>query len=831
MSENQPTKTQPTGPAPEEVSAPLTQPVEAYCVKCKAMRPMQNGQAVFMANGRPAARGVCPVCGTKLFRIGATPDHAGLPQPVPRPKAKTKAKGKTRHAKSPGRPKKPSGKLVIVESPAKARTVGRFLGHGYDVRASVGHVRDLLRSRLSVDLEHDFEPTYRVPNEKRAVVKALKKAASQAGEVYLATDPDREGEAIAWHLLEAAEIPPERTRRVVFHEITKDAISEAFANSRDIDMQLVDAQQARRILDRLVGYQVSPLLWDRVRSRLSAGRVQSVALRLVVEREREIDAFVPVEYWSIDAELAQQTTRGEQPRPSFLARLVRVRGAEVTLKNQAETEAILADLKSAAYVVSKVKRGQRRRRPNAPFTTSTLQQDAAQRLGMTAKRTMRLAQQLYEGIDIGNGKGPVGLITYMRTDSVNVAKEAQAEARELIAEQYGPEYLPSKPNVFKSRTKNAQEAHEAIRPTSSRRTPKMLRGKLSSAQYRLYQLIWQRFVASQMAAAVYDTLTVEVEAGQPNAKERPYLFRTSGSHIKFPGYLVVYRNGKGNGTSGAKAQGHGSQPSNSQSGTNLGEREMPPDLTPGILLDLLRLLPEQHFTQPPPRFSEASLVKALEENGIGRPSTYAAIISTILDRGYVERSDRRLVPTELGFTVNDLLVKHFGSIFNVDFTASMEEHLDGIAAGREQMVPVLRSFYDSFEPQLREAERTMEKVAIEPQKTGETCPECGGDLVIKIGRYGKFVGCENYPTCHFTKPLMIKIGVSCPKDGGDLVERRTKRGRVFYGCANYPKCDFTSWKRPLPQPCPHCGGLLVVANKQWAECTVCHERVRLDSLK
>ena len=840
------------GPAPEDVSAPLTASVEAYCVKCKAKRPVKAGRAIFMANARPAAEGVCLECGTKLFKIGKTGDHEGLPQPVPRPKKRekqtaTKAAKSAKKATSKQAKRRRTGKLVIVESPAKARTVGRFLGRGYDVRASVGHVRDLLRSKLSVDLERDFEPTYRVPNEKRDVVKSLKAAAAGAKDIYLATDPDREGEAIAWHLLEAAEIPSDRTQRVVFHEITKDAIAEAFAHSRDIDMQLVDAQQARRILDRLVGYQISPLLWDRVRSRLSAGRVQSVALRLIVEREREIAAFVPEEYWTIDADLAQQTTRSESQRPSFLARLVRMGEEAVQLKKRDDTQAILAHLRDAAYDVSSVKRGERRRRPNAPFTTSTLQQDAAQRLGMTARRTMRVAQQLYEGVDIGDDEGAVGLITYMRTDSVNVAKEAQEEARAVISAQYGPEYLPPKPNVYRSRAKNAQEAHEAVRPTSSRRTPAAVRRELSRDQYRLYELIWQRFVASQMAAAVYDTLAIEVEAGSPADTARPYLFRASGSQVRFPGFLVVYGggatgvlNGNGNGA-GRNGSDAGKRTENGDLGARAGqdkdarerlvEQEVLPDLRKGEPLDLIRLLPEQHFTQPPPRYNEASLVRTLEENGIGRPSTYASIISTILDRGYVGRDEKRLLPTELGFTVNDLLVKHFDSLFNVGFTADMEERLDSIATGQADMVPVLRAFYDSFAPQLSEAERTMEKVVVEPEKTGEQCPDCGGDLLIKFGRYGKFVGCSTYPTCRFTKPLIVKVGVKCPKDGGDLAERRTKRGRVFYGCVNYPECDFTSWKRPLPQPCPHCGGLLVVANKQWAQCIDCHERMRLEELK
>ena len=731
------------GPAPADVSAPLTAPVSAYCLKCRTSRPLAQGRAIFMANARPAADGVCPECGTRLFKIGATPDHVGLPQPVAEGKAKVKAEVRAKsevkaETKVVGKAKPgakgraageapvrshsfhstPGAKLVIVESPAKARTVGRFLGRGYDVKASVGPVRDLLRSQLSVDIEHGFAPKYRVPDDKKEIVKNLKAAAATASEVYLATDPDREGEAIAWHLMEAAGIAPERARRVVFHEITNNAITEAFSHSRDIDMRLVDAQQARRILDRLVGYQVSPLLWERVKGRLSAGRVQSVALRLIVEREREVTAFVPMEYWSLDAELAQQTTRGQAMRPSFLARLVRIRKAEVDLRNRADAEAVVADLAGAAYSVAAVKRGERRRRPNPPFTTSTMQQDAAAKLGLTAARTMRLAQDLYEGIDTGEG-GAVGLITYMRTDSVNIAKEAQAEARALIAEQFGPEYVPPEPNVYRVRAKNAQEAHEAIRPTSVHRSPASLRGKLSPEQFRLYELIWQRFVASQMTAAVYDTLTVDVEAGKPAEAERPYLFRASGSTVRFPGFLAVYAGGasgpaeEGAGKAageddGASGKGNGGE--NSSAAWENGEAAAPTTpmlalLAKGEPLDLLRLLPEQHFTQPPPRYTEASLVKALEEYGIGRPSTYAAIISTILERGYVERKDKKLTPTDLGLTVNDLLVKYFDRVFNVGFTAGMEEHLDAISRGEEAMTPVLGDFYAFFAPQLAEAER------------------------------------------------------------------------------------------------------------------------------
>ena len=862
-------------------------PLTAYCVRCRTLRPVADAQPVFLANGSAATRGRCPECGTVLTRLGATDAHVGLPRPevtaqpktarkaVTEPKARTKAATKSMASSSPAIGGKSSRttpakakdsanadvtrhvskgggrgayggvlrgpKLVIVESPAKARTVGRFLGRDYDVRASIGHVRDLLRSQLSVDIDGGFVPKYRVPDDKKNIVKDLKTAAAKAEEVYLATDPDREGEAIAWHLLQAADIPQERVRRVVFHEITKSAIADAFHHTRDIDMELVDAQQARRILDRLVGYQISPLLWDRVKSRLSAGRVQSVALRLIVEREREIQSFIAVEYWSLDAELAQRSTRDQEPRSSFLARLVRIHGEEADLRNHADADAVVRDLEGAGYLVASVRRGERRRRPNPPFTTSTLQQDASNRLGMPASRTMRVAQDLYEGIDIGEGGGPVGLITYMRTDSVNISQEAQAETRSMITERFGPEYVPSEPNVFKSRAKNAQEAHEAIRPTSVWRSPSDLRDKLNGEQVRVYELIWRRFVASQMSAAIYDTLTVDVEAGRPEAGGRPYLFRASGSTVRFPGFLAVYSGG----ATGPQENGQADR-ENGRVGSNGVDRtqtasesetleadavqqqpRIPADLSEGELLDLLRLLPEQHFTQPPPRYTEASLVRALEENGIGRPSTYAAIISTILEREYVERSEKKLVPTELGFTVNDLLVKYFDSVFNVGFTAQMEERLDSISRGETAMEPVLSQFYELFAPQLQNAQQTMEKVSLEPEKTGEVCPDCGGELVIKQGRYGRFVGCSNYPTCRYTKPLVARLGVLCPKDRGEIVERRTRSGRVFYGCANYPGCDWTSWKRPVAQACPQCGGLMVLAAKDTAECTVCGARLKI----
>ncbi len=768
--------------------------MEAYCVKCKAKREVTEAAAVFTASGTPATKGKCPVCGTTLFRMGKTEAHAGLPRPEVAPRS--------RSARRAGKGAR-VGKLVIVESPAKAKTVGRFLGKDYTVRASVGHVRDLLKSTLSVDVDHDFAPKYRVMNEKREVVKGLKAEAAHADAVYLATDPDREGEAIAWHLLEAAEIDPARAHRVAFHEITKSAIEEAFSHSRDISMDLVNAQQTRRILDRLVGYSLSPLLWTKVRGRLSAGRVQSVAVRLIVDREREIDAFVPKEYWSIGAELTKPD--GGQP---FRAKLIKVGEAEVgtgetaLLKSEAQVQPLLDDLGGARYTVARVKTGERRRNPLPPFTTSTLQQEAYKRLGFAARRTMAAAQQLYEGVEIGNG-GPTGLITYMRTDSTNVAESAQQEARELIAQRYGADYLPPEPPQYKTRTKGAQEAHEAIRPTLAARDPKALVSYLTKDQYKLYTLIWQRFVASQMAAAIFDTVSVDIAAqGQSTA----YLFRVSGATLKFSGFLVVYE----------EARDEDAAPEEE-------ENNAMPLLTVDEALTLVRLLPEQHFTQPPPRYTEASLVKALEEYGIGRPSTYAPILSTIQQRGYVSREDKRLAPTEIGMIVNDLLVSHFPEIVDVNFTANMEAELDQIADGERPWVPVLREFWEPFSRDLRCAEAEMPQVNTGPELVGRDCPTCGHPLVIRWGRYGKFIGCSTFPNCRYVEPWLEKIGVKCPKDGGEIAERKTRKGRVFYGCANYPNCDFTSWKRPLPEPCPQCGGLLVATNKNHAQCLTCEE--------
>jgi len=762
--------------------------LEAYCVKCRAKREMIEAKPVFTTRGAPATRGKCPECGSTMFHTGRTAAHEGL-----------------HPSEHSANLIKREGKLVIVESPAKARTVGRFLGKEYTVKASVGHVRDLLRSQLSVDVENDFKPKYRVPNEKRPVVKEIKKLARSAAEVYLATDPDREGEAIAWHLLESAEIEPRFTQRVVFHEITEPAVAEAFSHPRNINTNLVDAQQARRVLDRLVGYNLSPLLWRKVRGRLSAGRVQSVALRLVVEREREIQAFVPVEYWSIAAEFLP-----EGGKESFIARLARVDGEEPTLNSEADVQPLLQDMEQAAYTIGKIKRGERKRNPSPPYITSSMQQEASRRLGYTAKRTMSLAQQLYEGIDVGEG-GAVGLITYMRTDSTQVSEQAQKEARSYIQERYGASFLPEKPPVYKTKAKGAQEAHEAIRPTSALRTPDAIKAFLNRDQFRLYQLIWQRFMASQMNPAIFDTLSVEVTA---KTGQHEYLLRASGSTVRFLGFLIVYEEAKEEDKQADEEE----------------ETRIPPGLEEGQRQKLVRLLPEQHFTQPPPRYTEATLVRALEEYGIGRPSTYAPILSTIQQRGYVNRDGKRLIPTETGILVNDLIAEHFSEVVDYHFTAHMEEDLDRIAAGDQDWVQVVSEFYTPFASQVQAAEEKIPEMKIDLEPVGRPCPRCGQDLVTRWGRFGKFISCSGFPDCRYTEAWLVKIGVKCPKDQGEIVERKSRRGRVFYGCANYPECDFTSWKQPIPTACSQCGGLLVIADKQNAQCLDCEEKFLLDQV-
>ena len=761
--------------------------MEAYCMRCKTKREIVDPQASFNASGAPVTRGTCGVCGTTVYRTGRTEAHTGMVKPE--------------------KVDKRSGKLVIVESPAKAKTVGRFLGKGYIVRASVGHVRDLLRSQLSVDVENNFAPKYRVPNEKKTVVKELKQLAKEAAEIYLATDPDREGEAISWHLMEAAAIDPKLAKRVVFHEITENAISEAFSNPREINMELVNAQQARRILDRLVGYSISPILWEKVRSRLSAGRVQSVALRLIVEREREIDSFNPVEYWSIGAEL-----RPESQKQTFFTKLLKIDDKDPELDMEEVVQSLLADMEKAPYVVTRVKRGERRRKPSAPFITSTLQQEASRKFGFTAKRTMGLAQGLYEGQDVGEG-GTTGLITYMRTDSTNISEVARNEARTYIAQCYGSDFLPEKAPEYTKKVAGAQEAHEAIRPTSVLLDPDKVKPFLDSAMFKLYQLIWQRFVASQMETAIFDTLSVDVNGP---GFIHVYLLRAAGSAVKFPGFLIVYEETK-------------NEDKKSEEEDEMNVR-IPASIAEGQKLELVRLIPEQHFTQPPPRYSEASLVQTLEEYGIGRPSTYAPTLSTIQQRGYVERVERRLIPTETGILVNNLMEQYFPEIIDLTFTIRMEEDLDKISEGKADWVKIIDSFYKPFSVSVAKAQAEMPVVKTGPEPIGRACPVCGRELVIRYGRYGKFISCSGFPECRHTEPWLEKIGVSCPKDGGEIVSRKTRKGRVFFGCTNYPNCDFTSWKRPLAQPCPKCKALLVIANKRQAQCLACEETFLLDNV-
>jgi len=779
--------------------------MEAYCVKCKTRREMVNAEPVFLANGQAATRGQCAVCGTAMTRLGRTEAHDALP-------ADAAPKGE--------------GKLVIVESPAKARTVGKFLGKGYKVKPSVGHIRDLPMNRMGVDLENNFKPRYVIPAKKAEVVKELKKEASAAAEIYLATDPDREGEAISWHLKETlgSSIRGKPVYRVVFHEITKPAIEESFSHPTGINQHLVNAQQTRRILDRIVGYTLSPLLRENMgRNRLSAGRVQSVAVRLVVEREREIQAFVPEEYWSVDVELAKKPEaakkRGED-RP-FRAALVRVRGDKFECHRGEDALALKEDLERALYAVLEVREKEVRRNPSPPFITSTLQQEASRRLHFSPKRTMAVAQQLYEGLPIGD-EGSVGLITYMRTDSTNVAEVAQREALDYIGKKFGASFVPPKPWTYKTKTKGAQEAHEAIRPTSVFREPAAIRQYLTSDQYRLYDLIWKRFLASQMASAIFDTVSVDIAAdsrvspvGNPNAT---YGLRATGSRVKFPGFMQVYMERR----------------DEDEAPEEEGEEErMLPPLSVGEMLDLRGVFPEQHFTQPPPRYTEATLVRALEEKGIGRPSTYAPILSTIQERGYVEQIEgRRLVPTELGFIVNDLLVKHFPEVMDVGFTAEMESRLDEVASGEKDWVQVLREFYEPFRTTVEAARQNMEPTTIPVETTDEVCEKCGSPMVIKRGRYGKFLACSAFPKCRNAKPLVSPTGAKCPECGGDLVEKRTRRRRTFYGCANYPNCKFAIWNRPLPQPCPHCGGLLTEKPKSpgVAVCTKCGEETPISEL-
>jgi DNA topoisomerase I len=692
------------------------------------------------------------------------------------------------------------GRLVIVESPAKARTIGKYLGRGYTVKASMGHVRDLPKSTLGVEVDDDFAPKYLVPRDKVKVVKDLKASVQNAREVILATDPDREGEAIAWHLIQATDANSKPVHRVVFHEITPEAVTEAMEHPRAIDMDLVEAQQARRVLDRLVGYGVSPLLWKKVKRGLSAGRVQTAALRMVVERERTIQAFVPVEYWSLDAELAKQTGKEPTKQDIFKAGLSRVHGKKAELKTGEQTQEVVKGLDGAIYRIRTVTKRETTRRPSPPFTTSTLQQEASRKLNYPVRRTMQIAQELYEGVDLGP-EGTQGLITYMRTDSTNVAGTAQQAARGVISVKFGPQFVPDRPPVYARRSKNAQEAHEAIRPTAPQRDPESVKPFLSSQQYRLYQLVWQRFIASQMAPAILDGTSADIDAGKAAdlvpGKEGPYVFRATGSVVRFPGFMAVYKAGRDDGDSDELDAG------------------ALPLLTEGELLDLLRLIPEQHFTEPPPRFSEATLVKALEEQGIGRPSTYAPTIATLQARSYVMVEQRKLIPTELGMVVSELLVEHFPRIFDIGFTSVMEDELDEIASGDRAWVPTMREFYGPFTETLKLAEKTMARVKLKDEQSDETCEKCGRPMVIKLGRYGKFLACSGFPECRNSRPLLERIGVKCPKcKEGDIVEKRSKKGRTFYGCDKYPACDFVAWNKPVNATCPRCGSFMVEAGRK-----------------
>lgn len=662
--------------------------------------------------------------------------------------------------------------LVIVESPAKAKTVGKFLGKNYKVEASMGHVRDLPKSQIGVNTENNYEPKYITIRGKGKLIDTLKKEAKKADKVYLATDPDREGEAISWHLAAILGIDKKEKCRIEFHEITKGAIKEAIKKSRTINMGLVDAQQGRRILDRLVGYEISPILWRKIKWGLSAGRVQSVAVRLIVDRENEIRNFIPKEYWSLFSNF-------KEGNKVFEAKLHSKNDEKINLENQEQVDEVLSNLKNSDYFVLDIKKQEKKRNPLPPFITSTLQQEGYKRLNFTAKKTMSIAQQLYEGIDIKT-EGTVGLITYMRTDSVRISEEAQKSAEDYIENKFGKEFLSESRRTYKTKN-NIQDAHEAIRPTSIERNPEEIKASLSNDQYKLYKLIWSRFMASQMASAIFDTTTVDIKANE-------YIFKASGSSLRFSGFTKLY-----------------SMDEEDKESTNI------PDIKINQKLTLKELDPKQHFTQPPARYTEATIVKALEENGIGRPSTYAPIISTIVDRGYVVREKKTFLPTELGEVVTELLKEYFSSIVDVEFTAEMEKKLDEVEEGNENWINVVDEFYRPLKDLIKIAEDKISKITIEEEVevTDILCDKCGKNMVIKKGRYGKFLACPGYPECKNTKAIVEELNVACPKCSGKVVVRRTKKGRTFYGCSNYPECDFVSWDKPTEEKCPNCGSILL----------------------
>ena len=737
--------------------------------------------------------------------------------------------------------------LLIVESPAKVKTLSKFLGKDFTIKASIGHVKDLPRKELGVDVENNFTPTYIAIEGKEKVLKELKKAAKDVDKVFLGPDPDREGEAIAWHIAEELSGDSDKVLRVEFNEITERAVTEAIKHPRKINKSLVDAQQARRVLDRLVGYKLSPLLWKKVQRGLSAGRVQSVALRLVVDRERGIGAFKSEEYWSITAAL-----EGKEP-PPFNAKLSQINGQKADIRNESEAAGIVKNLEGKTFLVKKIEISKKKRSPAPPFITSTLQQEASRKLRFNAKKTMLIAQNLYEGLDVGD-EGSVGLITYMRTDSVRVASEAQQEAKDFIIKQFGNDYAPQKPPVYKSK-KSAQEAHEAIRPTSVIRTPQSIKNYLTKDQYQLYSLVWNRFIASQMSPALLEQTSIDIAAKSRDIGEaEKYMFRATGTVVKFPGFMSLY-------TESADAAAE--------------EEETLPILNEGDVLKIITITPKQHFTQPPPRYTEATLVKELETKGIGRPSTYASILSTIQQREYTEKLEGKFKPTELGVVVNDLLVERFPELMDIGFTAKMEDNLDKIEEGLSKWVMVVKDFYTPFDKDLKEATKLLGKVRPEDiptdekcekcgkpmvikwgrhgrfmacsgypecknakplasqesgaggqqseteiQQTDEKCPKCGSPMVLKSGRFGKFLACSKYPECKTTKP--IGMGIKCPEDGGEIVEKRTKRGKVFFSCGNYPKCKFATWYKPIAKSCPKCGaGILVEKRTKKEEVLAC----------
>ncbi len=666
-------------------------------------------------------------------------------------------------------------KLVIVESPAKAKTIKKYLGSGYEVIASMGHVRDLPKSKLGVDIEHDFAPQYIAMRGKEEVLRSLKTAAKKADEVYLATDPDREGEAISWHLAHLLKLDVEHANRITFNEITKSGISYGMQHPRQINIDLVNAQQARRILDRIVGYKLSPILWKKIKRGLSAGRVQSVALSLIVNRENEIRAFVPEEYWTIDAKVV-----GKSSRKAFTARFYGKDGVKMDLHNEQEATQVVQAVENADFVVTNVKKSVRKKSPAPPFTTSTLQQEASRKLGFQARRTMKAAQELYEGVEIEN-MGAVGIITYMRTDSLRISAEAQQQAAEYIGERYGKNYLPSSPKIYKSKS-NAQDAHEAIRPSMPSLTPEQVKGSLTSDQYKLYKLIWERFIASQMASALLDTVSVDIEANT-------YNFKASGYSVKFDGFTVLYEEGKDE---------------DDEEGGAL------PPIAKDDPLKVRSIDPSQHFTQPPARYTEASLIKALEENGIGRPSTYAPTITTIMQREYVERDQKALKPTYLGEVVNQLISENFQNIVDVSFTAKMEKDLDKVEEGKQNWVKTLDSFYKDFSKSLDKAEKQLDgtKIKLPEEETDEVCELCGRKMVVKSGRFGKFLACPGFPECKNTKKIVKKAEGNCPRCGAKMLIKKSKNGKSFYGCEKYPECNFMSWDEPVSDLCPKCGATL-----------------------